>query len=461
MTDFKVSADSQPIENVRQLVEEFHAAAKPRTDWRIGTEYEKLAVDPASGRAAPFSGPAGVESVLRALAEGHGWTPKEENGCVIALARDKASITLEPGAQIELAGETCETIHCTRAEMDAHLEELVAVGRELGVAFLGLGIQPVSTLAEIELVPKRRYGIMAPYMGRVGTLGLRMMKQTATVQANIDFDSEADAMRKIRVGTRLAPVVNAMFANSCILEGKLAGRKSMRGHVWTDTDRHRCGMLELAFDEDAGFEAYAEWALDVPMYFILRGGEHIGSVTGVPFRHFLADGANGERATIDDWQLHLTTLFPEVRLKSYIEFRSADAPPPEMVLALPALIKGVYYEPDCLEAAWDLVKRWTWEECQGGLDEASRAALAGRLGRHALGELASELCRIAEEGLRRQGATDDTGSDERMYLEALLDGVEQRRTPADRTAEEWDGSWGRQMSRLLDDAALQGATALP
>lgn len=461
MTDFQSSADSQPIESVDQLVEELHAAAKPRSAWRVGTEYEKLAVDPATGRAAPYDGPQGIEAVLRTLADEFGWDAKEEAGRVVALRRDRISITLEPGGQVELAGEACETLHCTRKELATHVEELAAVGKRLGVAFLGLGIQPVSTLAEIGLVPKERYGIMAPYMERVGTLGLRMMKQTATVQANIDFDGEADAMQKIRVGNRLAPVLNAMFANSCVLEGRLTRRKSFRGHVWTDTDATRCGLLPLAFGEGGGFEAYVHWALDVPMYFVVRNGRYVGAVTGMPFRRYLADGAAGERATLDDWHLHLTTLFPEVRLKTYIEFRSADAPPPRLVLALPALVKGLYYERDCLDAAWDVVKGWSLDACREALDEASRMALQGRLGRHAIGDFAREISTIAFEGLRRQGAKDDAGRDESGYLEPLLELTLAGRAPADDTIERWTGPWRGEVAPLVEHTTIRGAAEIP
>jgi len=461
MTDFQSSTDSQPIESVDQLVEEFHAASKPRSAWRVGTEYEKLAVDQATGRAAGFGGASGIEAVLRALADEFGWTPKEEAGHVVALRRGNTSITLEPGGQVELAGEVCETLHCTRKELATHLAELGAVGRRLGIAFLGLGVQPVSTLAEIGLVPKARYGIMAPYMERVGTLGLRMMKQTATVQANIDFDGEDDAMRKIRVGNRLAPVLNAMFANSCVLEGGLTRRKSFRGHVWTDTDDARSGLLPLAFGEAGGFDAYVDWALDVPMYFTVRDGGYVRTVTGVPFRRYLAEGAAGERATLDDWHLHLTTLFPEIRLKGYIEFRSADAPPPRLVLALPALVKGLYYERDCLDAGWDVVKGWALNDCREALDEASRMALRGRLGRHSIGDFAREVCDIAFEGLRRQGALDDTGRDESVYLEPLLEMVAAGRTPADETIELWNGPWRGEVARLVEHAAIRGADDVP
>ncbi len=274
---------------------------------------------------------------------------------MIALEGRKATITLEPGGQLELSGEACESIHCAEEELAQHVNEIVEVADELGLAFLGLGMQPLSPLEDIEWVPKVRYGIMAPYMSKVGKLGHRMMKQTATVQANIDFESERDAMTKVRLAMGLSPILTAAFANSPISDGKLNGYLSYRQHVWTDTDRDRCGLLPFAFSRDAGFEDYADWALDVPMYFIRREGKLV-ELTGLPFREFLKHGAAGHHATMADWQLHLTTLFPETRLKTYIEIRSVDSQPPERMLALPALVKGVFYDDDCMLGAWDLVQ---------------------------------------------------------------------------------------------------------
>jgi glutamate--cysteine ligase len=454
MTDFRESAHATPIESVDQLVEQMHAAGKPRDRWRIGTEYEKVGVVRATGQAAPFSGPRGIEAVLRGLAERYGWEPKEEAGRVVALARAGASITLEPGAQLELSGEQCATIHCTHEELATHVREVVTVGNELGIAFLGLGMQPVSRVDEIEWVPKQRYRIMGPYMTRVGTLGQRMMKQTATVQANIDYADERDAMAKMRVGMGIAPLLNAMFANSSVGEGDLNGYMSFRGHIWTDTDRARCGLLPFVFRPDASFADYVEWALDVPLYFVLRHGKYLTSVTGTPFRRFLAEGADGERATLDDWNLHLTTLFPEVRLKGYIELRSADSQPPERMLALPALVKGVFYTEDCLLAAWDLVKRWSWEERVSLWQGVHREALLARHRGIRVLELARELYAIAEEGLRRQGALDREGRDERVYLQRMGEQLDLGRSPARVIAEKWKGQWehDRRVARLIEYA---------
>jgi glutamate--cysteine ligase len=457
MTDFHASAHAVPVRDVDHLVEQLHLAGKPREQWRVGTEYEKLVVERATGRAAPFSGPRGIEAVLRALADRYGWEPKEEEGRTVALQRGGASVTLEPGGQLELSGEQCATIHCTQRELTTHVRELVSVGDELGLAFLGLGIQPLSRLEEIEWVPKQRYRIMAPYMTRVGSLGQRMMKQTATVQANIDYADERDAMRKLRVGLGITPLLNAMFASSPISEGEPNGFMSFRGHIWTDTDPARCGLLPFAFREQVGFRDYVEWALDVPLYFILRRGQALTEVTGMPFRRFLAEGLGRERATLDDWNLHLTTLFPEVRLKGYIELRAPDSQPPERVAAVPALAKGVFYESDCLDAAWDLVKRWRYEECVALCRDVHREALAARHRGIRVLELVRELYAIAEEGLRRQRALDDAGRDERVYLEGLGELVATGRSPARMILDRWSRQWdpARRVEELVATAELR------
>jgi glutamate--cysteine ligase len=455
MTDFRASAHAVPIERTEQLVERFHAAAKPRTEWKIGTEYEKLAVDADTGRAISFAGPRGIERVLLSLAERFGWEPREEDGATIALARGDLSITLEPGGQIELAGAPVGSVHEAQAEVAGHVRELVAVGEDMGIRFLGLGCHPVSQLDDIPWVPKERYRIMREYMPRVGTLGHRMMKQTATVQANLDFASERDAMVKLRVGMGAAPIVNAIFANSPFVDGDLSGHLSFRGHVWTDTDRARCGLLPFVFRDDASFAHYVEWALDVPMYFILRDGRYVTDVTGTPFRRFLADGWRGERATLDDWNQHLTTLFPEVRLTGVIELRSADSQLPDRVLALPALAKGLFYTDDCQQAALDLVKRWSIDQVRELYLDVTRGGFAARIRGVRVEELARELLAIAEEGLRRQAVLDAEGRDERRYLEPMIAQVASGRTAADDLVRRWNGTWERRFPPLIDACSLR------
>lgn len=457
MTDFRASGHAVPIERVDQLVEQLHLAGKPRTAWRIGAEYEKLVVDRTTGHAARFSGEHGIEAVLRALAERHGWEPSEEEGKLIALRRAGASVTLEPGGQLELSGAPWENLHQVDEEMRTHVREVVEVTEPLGLAVLGIGVQPLSRLDEIEWVPKQRYGIMGPYMQRVGTLGQRMMKQTATVQVNIDFADERDAMRKLRLGMAAGPILNALFANSTLVDGAPVEYLSFRGHVWTDTDRARCGLLPFAFRNDAAFAHYVDWALDVPLYFILRNGRYRTDVTGMPFRAFLQGAVPGERATVDDWNLHLTTLFPEARLKAFIEFRSADSQPAERVLALPALVKGLCYEEDCLGAAVDVVKHWTFEECVTLYAEVTRVGLAARIRGIGIQELARELLAIAAEGLRRQAVHDRDGRDERIYLAPLDAEITTGRSPAHEIRRRWDVEWRREMPRLVRALALRGA----
>lgn len=442
------------ISKTQELEEFFHSSGKPRQEWRVGTEYEKVGIDRRSAKAIPYSGPAGVEAILKALIEEYHWQPLEEDGHVIALTRDKAEIHLEPGGQIELSGEPCESIHCTKAEFTQHIREMLDVAERMGVVFLGLGMQPVSDLDAIEWVPKRRYRIMAPYMQKVGTMGHRMMKQTATVQANLDFSDEKDAMAKFRTAMGLSPLITAIFANSPISGGQLNGYKSFRGHIWTGTDKDRCGLLPFAFSPNVSFAHYVKYALDVPMYFIIRDGAYV-DFSGIPFRHFLKHGHKGHHATLDDWAVHLTTLFPEVRIKRYMEIRSADSQPPELMPALAALIKGVLYDPDCLDAAWDLVKGWTWDERMEVYYDSHRQALQARVRRYSLLDLSKELLEIAWEGLKRQAVLNGNGEDETIYLKPLRDIVLQGKCPADLIIQKWEGELGRDIRKLIDYAAYK------
>ncbi len=448
MSQYVPQAESPEIARREQLVEYFTAAAKPREQWRIGTEYEKVAVRRGDGRAVPYSGPRGIEALLKRLADDYGWEPLEEDGHIVALQGNKAAITLEPGGQVELSGELCESVHCAAAEFTEHISQIVTVGDQLDIAFLGLGMQPVTRVSEFELVPKRRYGIMWPHMARVGTLGQRMMTQTATVQVNLDYGSEADAMLKLRVGLATAPLLTAMFANSPLCDGDLNGFASFRGHIWTATDRARCGLLPFAFKPSAGFDDYVEWALDVPMYFIVRGGTWF-DMTASSFRHFLANGHQGHRATMADWAVHLTTLFPEARLKGYLELRSVDSQAPELMLAVPALAKGLFYDDDCLLAAWDLVKPWSWEERVQLWHAVHRQGLQARIRRLSVAELARELVSIAVAGLSRQALRNAAGDDESIYLERLEHLVRRGRCPADAVIERWIGEWHSDVHQLV------------
>ncbi len=442
---------SEEIPSKEELLEYFGGGSKPREQWRIGTEYEKVAVDARSGRALPFSGPRGIEAILRGLAERYGYEPEDEEGRTIGLNGPASSITLEPGGQIELSGEQCKDIHCSHREFSRHVAELLEVTRDMEVAILGLGMQPASKLNEIELLPKARYRIMFPYMARKGRLGQRMMKQTAGVQANIDYSDEADAMRKLKVSFALTPLIYAIFGNSPLSDGDLNGYLTYRAHIWTDTDPDRCGVPPWVFNENAGFEDYLEYAMDVPMYFLIRDHHYVDLTQppGLTFRQFMERGYQNQRATLEDWGNHLTTIFTEVRLKKYIEIRSADSQPPAMMLALPALCKGILYEPDCTLAAWDLVKRWTYNERLKLADLTSKIGLEAPVGRFKVKDLAVELIQIAMAGLARQAALNERGEDETIYLARLFDLVRNGYNHANLVVARWKGPWNYDMRRMV------------
>ncbi len=447
------------VEKKDDLIGYFQSGAKPREEWRVGSEYEKVAVRKSDGRALPFSGPNGVEEILRRMADRFGWQPDEEHGRILALRGERASITIEPGGQIELSGEQCPTIHCAHDEFSNHVEQLVEVANSVDASILSLGMQPISRIDEIELLPKARYHIMYPYMARKGTLGQRMMKQTAGVQANLDYLDEADAMRKLRVSMGIVPLLYAIFANSPLCDGGLNGYQSFRGHIWTDTDNERSGTLEFSLRDDASFEDYAEYALDVPMYFIIRNHEYIDLTRppGITFRTYMKDGFGRERATLEDWGNHLTTIFTEVRLKKYIEIRTADSQPPQLMVALPALLKGILYDSDCLDGAWDLVKRWSFSERLQLTDSAHKIGLETRAGRVTFRELGTELMAIAARGLERHKALNDRGQDESIYLLELMDLVRNGHNQATLAIEKWKGSWNYEIKRLIQERAYDAA----
>ncbi|HLW70435.1 MAG TPA: glutamate-cysteine ligase family protein [Candidatus Binataceae bacterium] len=453
---------NEPLERKEELVRYFQSGAKPRAQWRVGTEYEKVAVSAASGRALPFSGPRGVEEILRRLVDHYGYEPDDEHGRLIALKGERAPITIEPGGQIELSGEQCDSIHCAHQEFTKHMEQLIEIGHELGATILGLGMQPISRIDEIELLPKDRYRIMYPYMARKGQLGQRMMKQTAGVQANLDYSDEADAMRKLRVSMGIVPLVYAMFANSPLSDGRLNGYQSYRGHIWQDTDRDRSGMLEFVFRDDAGFDDYVEYALDVPMYFLGRDHQYLDLTTppGLTFRQFMEHGYGKERATLDDWAAHLTTIFTEVRLKKYIEVRTADSQPPLLMLSLPALCKGLLYDNDCLSGAWDLVKRWSFAERLELADAAQKIGLEARAGRIKLQEIALELANVAMVGLARQRNLNERNDDETIYLIHMLDQVRMGHNQASLTIERWKGRWNYDVRRLVEGCSYEAEATL-
>jgi glutamate--cysteine ligase len=446
---------SELVEKKDDLIRYFQEGGKPRARWRIGTEYEKVVVRSADATAIPYSGAGGVEDLLSRMAADYGFEPEDEHGHILALKGERSAITLEPGGQVELSGEQCDSIHCAYKEFATHAQQLIEVTGQIGATVLGLGMQPVSRIDQIELLPKARYHIMYPYMARKGKLGQRMMKQTAGVQANLDYSDERDAIRKLRVSMGIVPLLYAIFANSPLSDGGLNGYHSFRGHIWTDTDNERSGVPEFVFRDDCSFEDYAEFALDVPMYFLIRNHEYIDLTQppGLTFRQYLERGYGRERATVDDWTNHLTTIFTEVRLKKYVEVRTADSQPPHFMLALPALLKGTLYDDDCLVGAWDLVKGWSYRERREIADGAHKHGLDARAGKIKLQELGHELMRIAATGLERQRALNSSGQDESIYLLRLMDLVRSGHSQASLVISRWKGEWNYDVTRLVKGCA--------
>jgi len=370
--------------------------------------------------------------------------------------RGLANVSLEPGGQFELSGAPLETIHDVHEETVQHLAECKAVGDELGIGFLALGHAPTWTLEQVATMPKGRYRIMKAYMPKVGSRGLDMMFRTCTVQANLDFASEADMVRKFRTSLALQPIATALFANSPFVEGRPTGLLSTRAEVWTDTDPHRTGLLDFVFDEGFGFEAYARYALDVPMYFAKREGRYV-DLSGRSFRRFVAgelDELPGERATLKDWSDHLTTLFPEVRLKQYLEMRGADCGPLERLTALPALWVGVLYDDAALDAAWDLCRDWTSEDRRRLRADAARTGLKGQVHGRSIQAVAQDLVAIAREGLKRRARAREGVADERVYLEPLAEIAESGVTPAERLLDLYHGPWRGEVRNVFDACAF-------
>ncbi len=457
----KVSGPQSPvIESRDELVAYLEAGSKPEADWRIGTEHEKFGFNVKDNTPVPYEGDHGIRALLEAHHDCYCWQPLLENGNIIALSCTDCpiggAISLEPGGQLELSGAPLKTIHETEQELRQHLSEVGGVARALGIGFLGLGFSPKWTLQELPLMPKERYRIMMRYMPTRGRHGLDMMFRTATVQVNMDFGSEADMVQKLRVGLALQPVATALFANSPFTEGKPNGFQSYRAEVWRDTDPDRTGMLPFAFEDGMGFERYVDYALDVPMYFVYRDNRYI-DVAGASFRNFLAgrlDALPGEKPTIDDWTDHLTTLFPEVRLKRFLEMRGADSGPFTHLLALPALWAGLLYDRTALDGAASLVAGWTAEERQAMRDVVPRLGLKTPFRGRTLREVAREMLALAEGGLLRRARLNKKGEDETRALLPLREIVEEGRTEADRLLAAYEGEWGGNIDRLFETQAL-------
>ena len=433
--------DAEPITDKRQLVEHLEAGCKPKDAWRIGTEHEKFAFRTDDLSPVPYEGPGGIGAILEGM-ERFGWQPVREEGKPIALIRDAGSITLEPGGQFELSGAALETLHQTCAEVHEHLAQVKEVAGE-GVGLLGIGFNPKWARADMPWMPKGRYQIMKAYMPTRGALGLDMMLRTCTVQVNLDFSSESDMVRKFRVGLALQPVATALFANSPFVEGTPASHLSYRSFIWTDTDPDRCGILPFVFEDGMGFERYVDYILDVPMYFVYRDGRYLDAA-GQSFRDFMngrLPALPGEAPILSDWNDHLTTVFPEVRLKRFLEMRGADAGPWRQICALPAFWVGLLYDQGVLDAAWDLVKDWTEEDHAYLRDEASRRALGTPFKGTTLGEVAGEVLALAEAGLKARDRRDKSGANEAHHLDPLMEIVKSGRTPAEEMLEAYHGRW--------------------
>jgi glutamate--cysteine ligase len=449
--------DMTPLSTRDELVAWFEQGCKPKSQFRIGTEHEKFPFLVQGRRPVPYEGDRGIRALLEGMQHLLGWEPINEGNNIIGLAdvTGGGAISLEPGGQFELSGAPVETVHQTSAEIMAHLAQLSEVARPLGIRFLGLGMTPDWTRADMPMMPKGRYRIMTAYMPKVGTYGLDMMYRTCTVQTNLDFSSEADMVKKLRVSLALQPVGTALFANSPFTEGKPNGLLSFRSEIWRDTDNQRAGTLPWAFEPGMGFERWVDYALDVPMYFVKRGDRYI-DVAGQSFRDLFAGklpSLPGEHATLSDWANHISTIFPEVRLKRYLEMRGSDSGPWRRLPALPAFWVGILYDDACLDAAWDIVKDWTAEERQKLRDDVPKLGLKASIGGCAVLDLARQCLAIAHEGLKRRGLLDTDGRDETRYLEPLDAIATAGRTPAEELLDKYHGDWGNSVAPLYTEYA--------
>ncbi len=457
------SAPSPVIGSRDDLIAWIAKGEKPADRWRIGTEHEKFLFHTDTLSPVPYAGPRGVNALFDGLIARYGWEPIKEGETTIALKRPHGepggTVSLEPGGQFELSGDPLATVHDVADETQVHLEQVKVVGGELGIAALGLGFAPTWARAEIPTMPKRRYAVMSRYMPKVGSYGLDMMFRTCTIQVNLDFDSEADMVKKLRVGLALQPIATALFATSPLTEGKPNGFQSMRGEIWRDTDRARTGNLPFAFETGMGYERYVDYALDVPMYFIYRDGQYI-DVAGASFRDFMA-GTLAQKlgrpelsvhsATLDDWADHLTTLFPDVRLKRFLEMRGADGGLAPRIAALPAFWVGLLYDTQALDAAWDLVKDWTPEERTTMRDGVPARGLATPFRKGHVRDVARSTLVIATAGLKRRARLRPGGQDERIYLETLETVLSSGQTTADEILARYHGPWGGAVRPVFDE----------
>jgi glutamate--cysteine ligase len=452
--------ESPLIESRDQLVAEFERGRKPASEWRIGTEHEKFGFHTSGLTPLAYDGEHGIHMLLEEMAARFGYRRIAEGENIIALKQPDCplggSITLEPGGQFELSGAPLKTLHQTCEEVSQHLEQVRAISEAWGVGFIGLGFSPKWTLEETPRVPKLRYDVMRAYMPKIGEYGLDMMHRTCTIQVNLDFADEADMVKKLRVGLALQPIATALFANSPFKEGKPNGFLSYRSEMWRDTDPDRTGMLPWAFEDGMGFERYVDYALDVPMYFVYRDGQYI-DVAGASFRDFLdgeLEALPGEKPNEADWTDHVSTLFPEVRMKQFLEMRGVDGGPWRTICALPAFWVGLLYDSTAIDAAWDLVKDWTAEERQDLRDAVPKLALGAPFRSGTVLDIAKQCLEIARNGLKARANDDGTGSDEQVFLQMIEDVVARGKTLAERLLGAYENEWNGDIDRIFETEAF-------
>lgn len=444
------------VESKQQLVDYIASGSKPKSEWTIGTEHEKFVYCVDSQKPVPYDGERGIRAILEAMKKEDNWDPIMEGENIIGLKKDGQSVTLEPGGQLELSGAMVKTLHQTCAESTNHLRLAQSVSEKLGINYIGMGFNANSKREDVPVMPKGRYKIMRDYMPKKGDLGLDMMLRTCTIQVNLDYSSEADMVKKFRVSLALQPLATAIFAASPFTEGKPNGFQSYRSHIWTDTDPDRCGILPFVFEEGMGFEAYVDHVLNVPMYFVNRGDTY-HDVSGKSFKDFMngtLEGFEGELPTIADWEDHMSTLFPEVRLKKFLEMRGADGGTWSKICALPALWVGLLYDQTSLDAAWDMVKDWTHEEHQHLRDNVPRDALNVPFRNGTVQDLAMQMLDISSEGLKRRGNLNSNGDDERIFLDALYKTVESGKTTAQVMLDCYNGAWNGDISKVFKDCSF-------
>ncbi|MEZ5895205.1 MAG: glutamate--cysteine ligase [Parvularculaceae bacterium] len=452
----QVDGDLAPIENLDELSAFLADGCKPKSGWRIGTEHEKFVYCRETLMPAGYEGPNGIRAIIEALSTQTGWEIVRDGELPIGLKGEGASVSLEPGGQFELSGAPLETIHETCSEVNNHLDAVKAVAEPLHIRFFGMGFAPFWKREDMPKMPKPRYDIMRRYMPTRGDLGLDMMHRTCTVQVNLDFESEADMVVKFRTSLALQPIATALFANSSLVEGKPSGYASWRAHIWTDTDPDRTGLLDFVFEDGFGFDRYRDYLLDVPMYFLRRGGKY-HDAAGLSFRDFLAGKlpiAPGERPHILDWEDHLSTAFPEVRLKKFLEMRGADSGPWARICALPALWVGLLYDSDALGAAWDLAKKWTPQERAQLREDAAHYGFKATIAGRSVQDVALEMVAIAQAGLRRRKRAGAMVHDETHFLDPLQRIAESGVTMGEVSVQKFLGEFGGDERKLLADVSF-------